>query len=144
VFTKAMDNMNAGNVVPGVNSFKVALLASLPALTVQDSANVWGDVSSLEIAAAGGYTAGGAAVSLSHAVYTTGGVHRSVVAGPANTQWAAASFTAVAAIVYRSDGATNYVVALFDFGGSKTSSGGTFQITWDSTNGLYYAGNTPV
>jgi hypothetical protein len=122
----------------------VALLTALPATTVQDTANVWTDVSGTEVASGGGYTTGGQTINLSHAIYTTGGVHRSVVSGPANSTWAAATFAAAAAVIYRSDGTSNYVVALIDFGGSKTSSGGSFVITWDATNGVWYAGNTPV
>lgn len=143
VFTRAMDNMAAGNISIGVNSFKVALLASLPTTGVQDTANVWSDISSFELASGNGYTTGGQAIALSHAVYTTGGVHRSVVSGPANSQWTSASFTASGAAVYRSDGSNLYLLTLIDFGGAKTSSGGTFQITWDATNGVYYLGNTP-
>ncbi len=142
IFTRALDNMAAGNIAVGTNSFKVALLTAVSA--AQDTANVWADVSSSEVAAGGGYTAGGLSIALSHATYLTGGVHRCVISGPANTQWPAASFSAAAAIIYRSDGANLYVIAQIDFGGTKTSSGGTFQITWDATNGVWYAGNTPV
>ena len=71
----------------------------------------------------------------SHATYLIGGVHRCVVSGPANTQWPSATFSAAAAIIYRSDGANLYVIAQIDFGGVKTSSGGTFQITWDARMG---------
>jgi hypothetical protein len=144
IFTKALDNLNAGNIAVGVNTFKVALLTALPALGVQDTANVWTDISAGELAAAGGYTTGGQTIALTHAVYTTGGVHRSVVSGPANSTWAAATFSAACAVIYRSDGANNYVVALIDFAGIKTSSGGPFVITWDSVNGVYYSGNTPA
>jgi hypothetical protein len=143
MFTHGMDNIHAGNIQIGVNSFKVALLATLPATTTQDTANVWGDISGNE-AAGPGYTAGGAAIALTHSISTTGGVHRGQVMGPTNTQWLAATFSAVGAVVYRSDGASQYVAALIDFGGTKTSSGGTFQINWDSVNGVWYAGNTPV
>jgi hypothetical protein len=144
IFTKALDNMAAGNIAVGTNSFKVALLTAVPVAASQDTAAVWADVSSTEVASGNGYTTGGASIALSHAIYTSGGVHRSVVSGPANTQWPAATFSAAAAIVYRSDGSNNYVIAQIDFGGTKTSSGGTFQITWDSVNGIWYAGNTPV
>jgi hypothetical protein len=144
IFTNALDAMNAGNIAIGVNSFKVALLTALPATTVQDSAIVWSALSGTEVASGGGYTTGGNSIALSHAVYTTGGVHRSVVSGPANSTWPAATFSAACAVIYRSDGATNYVVALIDFGGVKTSSGGSFVITWDAINGVYYAGNTPA
>jgi hypothetical protein len=143
MYTRGMDNIHAGNVVVGVNSFKVALLTTLPAAGSQDTASVWSDVSATEVAAGGGYASGGIPIPLSHTVYTSGGVHRSVVTGPANSQWASAVFSAAAAVIYRSDGVNNYVVALIDFGGVKTSSGGTFQITWDATNGVWYAGNTP-
>ena len=143
VFTHAMDNLAAGNIAVGVNSFRVALLSTLPAAAVQDTANVWGDISSNELAAGGGYTAGGQAITLTHAIYVTGGVHRAVVSGPPNSQWASATFSAVGAVVYRSDGTNLYLTNLVDFGGVKTSSGGTFQITWDSVNGVFYLGNTP-
>jgi hypothetical protein len=144
VFTKGLDNVNAGNISIGVNTFKVALLTALPAGGVQDTANVWTDVSGSEVASGGGYTTGGQTIALSHSVYTTGGVHRSTVNGPSNTTWTSATFAAACAVVYRSDGAANYVLALVDFGGTKTSSGGSFVITWDATNGVYYLTNTPV
>jgi len=144
MFTKGLDNINSGSIAIGVNSFKVALLASLPATTVQDTAGVYSEVSSLEVASGNGYTTGGQSITLTHQTYTTGGQHRGAVMGPASSIWAAANFSAAGAIVYRSDGANLYLAALVDFGGVKTASGGSFQINWDATNGIWYSSNTPA
>src|SRR4029077_7806633 len=109
---------------------------------VQDTGNVWADISALEAAGAG-YAAGGGSISLSHPPYLTGGVHRCVVYGPVSTSWPAATISAAGAAIYRSDGSNLYLVSLVDFGGVKTSSGGTFQITWDAVNGVFYSANVP-
>ena len=93
--------------------------------------------SGTEVANANGYTTGGqtiATVTTSTATTTPNLVKVSTA-----STWTAtgAGFTAVAAKIYDST-VSNHPVANIDFGGSQTASGGgTFTLTYDSTNGLF-------
>lgn len=93
------------------------------------------NTSGTEVANANGYTTGGQAVGTRTLTGTT-----TVLAKiSAATQWTAtgAGFSAVAAKLYSTTN-SNHPIAHIDFGGSQTASGGgTFTITWDSTNGVF-------
>jgi hypothetical protein len=104
--------------------------------------------SGTEVANGNGYTTGGGAVgtrTLSAATVTPQlckitGAFGGGSAG--TTTWTAtgAGFTAVAAKLYVVSGSP---ICNVDFGGSQTASGGgTFTITWDSTNGVFNAASS--
>jgi hypothetical protein len=78
-----------------------------------------------EVAAGGGYTAGGVALT----GYTTA-VNANVASIDwADASWATATFSAVGCMIYNDTDAGKPVVCVIDFGGTITSSGGTFSIT---------------
>ena len=84
-----------------------------------------------ELAAAGGYTQGGATLAT-----------KSVTEGATtkwdadDAAWAAATFTAYHAVIYDSTvGATDELMCSIDFGGAKQVTAGTFTIQWD-TDGI--------
>lgn len=77
-----------------------------------------------------GYTAGGATLA---SKTTTAGTTASFDA--ADTSWTTATINAARyAIIYKDTGnaATSPLIAAIDLGGDKTSTAGTFLITWDA------------
>jgi hypothetical protein len=77
--------------------------------------------------------------------YTAGGMDLGAFTGTKDTTnnrykidfpdsvWAGATFSAVAALVYKKTGgaaSTDPIVGVWDFGGTKTATGGSFTIQW--------------
>jgi hypothetical protein len=91
--------------------------------------HVWGDVSAKEIAAGNGYTSGGAA--LANLTTTEDDAGKRAKLDADDVSWANATFSADGVVIY-SDGATKHLIAYVDFGGTKTSSGGTFLVAWNA------------
>lgn len=82
-----------------------------------------------------GYTAGGQA--LTSVSFTTSGTVTTLTA--ANPSWASSTITAAYAVFYDAAGgtdATDYPICYWDFGGSQSSSAGTFTLTINAS-GLY-------
>lgn len=79
-----------------------------------------------ELATAGGYTQGGAALA---GKAVTEGVTTKWDA--TDLSWTSATFTAYHAVIYDST-AGNDLICSIDFGGAKTVSAGTFTIVWDA------------
>lgn len=115
------------------DSLKVMLLS---AYTFAATHATMTDVKAAGTEATGtGYTAGG--VALSSVTFTTSGTVTTLTA--ANPSWAASTITAAYAVFYDAQGgtdATNYPICYWDFGGSQSSSAGTFTLTV-SGSGLY-------
>lgn len=113
----------AGTVV------KVALYTSASNIN-QDTEDNYGDATN-EVANGNGYTTGG--VTLSNKSLTVTG--RVTKFDADDVQWPNSSITARYARVYDATpaaAADKKLLAYVDFGADKTSSSGTFQITWDS------------
>ena len=86
-----------------------------------------------------GYTAGGNTLVVSDPGFSFDPVVGYVNFG--NTSWAASTFTARGAVIYRATGGNTlkYTVAILDFGGDKTSTSGDFEIVFptpDATNAI--------
>lgn len=85
-----------------------------------------------EVAAAGGYSTGGATI-------TTPTVTADSTTGKFDgddTTWAASTITARYAVVYQSNGGTaanDPILRIIDFGSDKSSSSGPFTLQWDAT-----------
>jgi hypothetical protein len=79
-----------------------------------------------------GYTAGGAA--LANKTVTIDNTDDEGVFDADDTSWATSTITARGAVIYKDTGtpSTSPLMCYFDFGADKSSSGGTFQITWHS------------
>jgi hypothetical protein len=110
--------------------FKIALYTS--AATIDASTTVY--TTSNEVAAGGGYTAGGN--TLSGATVTLTGTTAFV--DFSDTSWSTATITARGALIYNSS-KSNKAVAVLDFGSDKISTGGTFTIQFpvnDATNAI--------
>ena len=80
-----------------------------------------------------GYTAGGATLGSCTTTYT--GASNLLTLDAADTSWATSTITARYAVIYDSTPATDAtrpLIAYVDFGADVSSTGGTFQITWDA------------
>jgi hypothetical protein len=92
--------------------------------------NIWTDVSTNELATAGGYTAGGA--TLATAAVTQGATTKF---DGDDTAWTSATFSAYHAVLWDDTVGTDDLICSFDFGGVKTVTSGTFTIQWHA-NGI--------
>lgn len=128
--------LNQGKITVGTDVFKVMLgTGSLPN---RDSITQYSDISGSE-ASGTNYTAGGAAITLSAAAYTTGGVHQAAVsASAATTSWSTVTLASVTwAAVYDTTPTTKYVMAVFDFGGAQSVTANNFTLNWIDTTPNY-------
>jgi hypothetical protein len=118
------------------DTIKVALLTS--SYTPNQDTHVFYSDLTNEVAAGGGYTTGGAALSTKSTSYDSGTNETRLIAG--NTQWTASTITARYAAVYKDTGtgSTSPLMGYVDFGGDVSTSSGTFEIDWDATLGVLY------
>ena len=108
------------------NTFKIALYYSTASLNADTTAyTTTGEVSALS------YTAGGNTLTISTSP-TSGGTTTAYVSF-ADTSWSSATFTAAGALIYNAT-QSNKAVAVLNFGGDKTSSGGTFSVQFPSAS----------
>lgn len=125
---KAQHNFSAA----GGHAFKIALYDNTATLNAATPAYT----TSGELAAAGGYAAGGQALASNIDPATTGTT--AFWSWTANPQWTAATFTTYGALIYNFTN-SNKSVAVLDFGGAKPVSAGTFTIvlpTNDASNAI--------
>ena len=120
----------------GGDTFKIALYTSLAAFSTSTTAYI----ATNEVGTSGtGYTTGGNTLTnLGVAV----GSNIAYVDFD-DTTWSTASITAVGALIYKSS-ASNEAVLVLDFGGTKTSTSGDFQISFpanDSTSAIIRLGD---
>lgn len=102
----------------------------------QDTDTFWSDISTNEVSTSG---TGYAQVSLTgkSVSYDTASNETRLIS-TLNPSWAAATFTARYAVVYKDTGTTTTspLLGYVDFGGSETVTSGTFTLTWDATGVL--------
>lgn len=110
-------------------SFKMLLVSSVPSESDLDAFDFRNDVAN-EVANSGTYAAGGAAVTCTVGSVDTANNRVAVTWGnPA--AWTGATISAVGGWIYKSVGssATDELIAFVDFGGTITSTAGTFTVT---------------
>lgn len=119
------------NLHTGGHTIKIALMGS--GYTYSAAHAGWGTtgVSSNEVAAGNGYTAGGATITSSvggttTATFNTGG----------DITWSNSTITAYGAIIYDDTDGTKSLIAWIDFGGAQSSSSGNFTISWTSQSNV--------
>lgn len=119
-----------GGVDWDTHTIKVALVTSSYTPDVDTHEN-YDDLTN-EVANGNGYTTGGATLG-SASIAADNTANRAKLDG-ADVSWTSATITARAAVIYRDTGtpSTSTLIAYVDFGEDKTSSGGTFLITWSS------------
>jgi hypothetical protein len=122
-----------GGIDLDTDTIKVALVTS-GYTPNQDTDDNWDDVvpASNEIVGTG-YTAGGA--TLSSVTVTVDNTDNEGVFDAADVSWVASTITnARGAVIYKSTGtaSTSKLICYLDFGSDKSTSNGTFQITFNS------------
>jgi hypothetical protein len=137
-FTNGPEQFALGNVVwkaSGGSDIRVALLTS-SWTPDQDANDTWADISTYEVAAAGGYTAGGAPLTLIDAAADTGTNETRLDAN--DVTWSSSTITARYAVVYKYNATPSLALLLGyqDFDVDKISSSGDFKITWASSGVL--------
>lgn len=112
------------------DTIKVALLTAYS--ENQDTHDFFNDASGAEITGTG-YTAGGASLGSKTATYDTASDQTRLDA--ADTTWTTSTLSSTECVVYKDTGtgSTSPLIGFVDFGGTVSTTAGTFQITWDST-----------
>jgi hypothetical protein len=112
------------------DTIKVALLTGYT--PDQDAHDFFSDVSASEVAATGGYTAGGATLS-NKTVGMSGKVF--TFDNTADTVWSTSTISATHAVIYVDTGnaATSRLIACINFGGTVSSTAGNFTIAWHAS-----------
>ena len=128
---------NVGSATSGVpdiahNLLKAMLLTSAFSPN-QDTQVRYEDISANEVSGVS-YTTGGATIS--NVAWTKDASNHRYILTADPTNWTNSSITARYAVVYDNSTSAKYLISLFDFGQQYSSTSGTFQINWDSTNGL--------
>ena len=104
------------------NTFKIALYNNSASFTAATTAYT----TTNEVAASGSYTLGGG--TLSKVTPTSSGT--TALTDFADISFTTATITAFGALIYNDTATGNPAVAILDFGGSKSSTAGTFTIVF--------------
>jgi hypothetical protein len=110
------------------NPMKVALMQAA-FVPNRDTQKVWTDIAASELAAGGGYTAGGITLVNKTATYDPSSDTTHYYAD--DVSWSAATFNAAFAVVYDNSG-TKPLWSLIDFQGTKSVITGVFTIDFDA------------
>lgn len=123
------------------DTIKVALVnATYAALSdaTKHGHEFWSDVSTNEVAASGTYSAGGSTLA-SKTSTQSAGTYTFDAADP--TAWTGATIAAAGAVVYQDTGGaatTDPIIAYLDFGGTITSTAGTFTLAFNASGIFTY------
>lgn len=105
----------------GGSTFKIALFTSLGGFSTSTTTYTG---AANEVANGSGYTTGGNTLTNNGVAVASNVAYVDF----ANTTWSSASITAVGALIYKSS--SNEAVLVLDFGGTKTSTNGDFEIAF--------------
>lgn len=121
------DIMN-GSIDLDTDTIKLALVTSTYTPD-QDAHDNFDDITN-EVAAGGGYTAGGEA--LANKAVTVDNTDNEGVFDADDVTWAASTITARGGVLYKSTGvaSTSKLICYLDFGSDKSSSSGNFTVSW--------------
>jgi hypothetical protein len=127
IFNSFKKKIMDGSIDLDTDTIKVALTTS-SYTPDQDAHDFFDDVTN-EVSGTG-YSAGGA--TLANKAVTADNTDNEGVFDADDTTWSTSTITARYAIIYKSTGtaATSPLIAAIDFGSDKTSTAGTFTITW--------------
>ena len=127
VYNSFMRDIATGQVDCDTDTFKMMLVTS--SYVASKSHDRRDDITN-EVAAGGGYTAGGNACALT--VAATDNVNNDVEISFSVTSWTSATITARAGVIYKSRGgasSADELVGYVDFLSNITSTNGTFAVT---------------
>lgn len=128
IYDSFLDDLSKGNVI-STDTYKVLLVSA------SDAANKATHTKRSDIATeitGTGYTAGGTASTLTVALDTTN--HKETWTFT-TVSWTTATIAAVGAVIYKSRGgasSADNLIAYVDFGGTVTSTAGTYTLTFSS------------
>jgi len=126
IYNSAIDDMARNNIDFDTNTFK-AMLVTSSYTPNKDTHDKRDDVTN-EVAATGGYTAGGVTTACT---VTKDTANDRVTLQFAAVSWATSTITARALVIYKSTGgaaSTDALVAYNDFGSDVSSTAGTFSV----------------
>lgn len=127
-FNSFVRDVVTGAIDLDTDSFKMMLVSVVPTTTHKDTWTKRSDVTN-EVTGTG-YTAGGTAVTLTVAAVDTANDDVEITCSAPN--WPSSTITALAAVIYKSRGgasSADELVCSIDFGGSVSSTNGTFTVT---------------
>jgi hypothetical protein len=129
IYNSFKKDIMSGGIDLDTDTIKVALVTSTYTPNI-DTHTKFSDITN-EVTGTG-YTAGG--VTLSSVTVTQDNTNDLAYMDAADVSWASSTITARGAVIYKSTGtaSTSPLVCYVDFGADKSSSSGTFQITWDA------------
>lgn len=122
IYNRFKANLMNKEVDLEADTIRVALLNSSHSFTATH--NTWSQVSANEVSGTG-YTANGA--SLANKAVTQGATTKF---DADDTQWTSSTITASHAVIYDDTMTNDDLIASIDFGGSQSTSSGTFKIQW--------------
>jgi hypothetical protein len=121
------------------NTIKVALFTNSVTAGDKNAVESYGSApyNANEVSSAN-YTAGGAALTNPGIATPSGG--KFVFDDTADSlAWSDVTFTARGCVVYSDTASPKRVLCAINFGSDRSVTAGTFTITWDATNGIFYA-----
>lgn len=123
IFNKYQERIAKGEIDLLTHDIKCALMAV--AYTPDKDSDNWADISANE-ASGSGYTAGGQLLTTK--TMAEDDVNDLAKFDSDNPSWPTCTITAYYAVLYDDTHANKALIGAWDFGGAKTSSGGTFEI----------------
>lgn len=132
-FSNITDHLAKAAVNFSTDTFKAVLVTSVPSEANLDAWVNRSDVTN-EHAATGGYTTGGFAVTASVGTVDTANNRTAVTFTCGNPTYSSATISAVGCIIYKSTGtpSTDKLLHFVDFGGTVSSSSGTFTVSFST------------
>ena len=127
-FNSFVFDVVTGSIDLNTDNFKMMLVSVLPGETAKDTWTKRSDVTN-EVTGTG-YTAGGTAVTLTVAAVDT--ANNDVEVTCSAPSWPSSTISGVAGVIYKSRGgaaSADELVGSIDFGGTVTSTNGTFTVT---------------
>jgi len=121
-------------LLSGGHSFKIALYTSASNLSAATTAYGGGSATN-EVAAGGGYTAGGVALTRVDPVAAVSPITTAITDFSNDPTWSGSTITARGALVYNDTAAGKNACVTLDFGADKISSAGDFIVQFPPPDG---------
>lgn len=132
-FTNLPRNLALARHNFGSDTLKVMLVSSIPSEANLDAWVSRADVTN-EVAATGGYTAGGIAQAFTLDALDTTNNKQTITLTNITNGWTSSTISAVGCLIYKNSGtaSTDYLLSFVDFGGTISSTNGNYSITYSA------------